>query len=110
MKAIILFVSLFNFTIGFSQGLTQTIRGTIRDKETYEPLIGVKVFVSESEPALLTISDINGEFRIENVPVGKQTIVITYLGYEPVVLKNIDVNSKEVVLKKNTNLCFSLVL
>ncbi len=98
MKAFFLLITLLNFTIGFSQNLTQTVRGTIRDKETYEPLIGVKVMIENSNPLLATITNINGEYRIENVPVGKHNIVYTYLGYEPVVLRNIDVNSKEVVL------------
>jgi len=87
--------------MGFSQSLTQTIRGTVRDKETYEPLIGVKIAIEHSDPALATITNVSGEFRIENVPVGKQTIIITYLGYEPVVMRNIDINSKEVVLNIN---------
>ncbi|MGV6861853.1 MAG: TonB-dependent receptor [Putridiphycobacter sp.] len=88
---------LISFSV-FGQNLTQTIRGTIRDKDTYEQLIGVKIVVQNSDPPIMGITDINGEFRLKNVPVGKQTLIITYLGYETVVLANIDVNSKEVVL------------
>jgi len=87
--------------IGFnaiSQALTQTVRGTIKDQETLESIIGAKFELLNSAPYQATVSDYNGKFRLENVPIGKQTFVISYLGYDIVVLRNIDVNSKEVVL------------
>lgn len=83
---------------GISQTLTQTVRGTIKDKETLEPIIGAKFELLNSDPYLATVSNYNGKFRLENVPVGKQTFVVSYLGYDIVVLRNIDVSSKEVVL------------
>ncbi len=101
MKYFIAFITLINLFNGFTQQLTQTVRGTIRDKETYEPLIGVKIVIENSSPSLATITNVNGEFRIEKVPVGKQTIIVTYLGYEPIIMRNVDVNSKEVVLNIN---------
>jgi len=94
------FVIILTF-IGFnvvSQSLRQTVRGTIKDKETLEPIIGAKFELFNSDPYQATVSDFNGKFRLENVPIGKQTFVISYLGYDIVVLRNIDVNSKEVVL------------
>ena len=101
MKKLVLLLIILNVSFAFSQKLTQTVRGTVRDKETYEPLIGVKVVIDNTAPLLASITNVNGEFRIENVPVGKQTIIITYLGYEPVVMRNVDVNSKEVILNVN---------
>lgn len=95
-----LFITLIVF-IGFNtytQTLTQTVRGTITDQETLEPIIGAKFELFNSEPYRATVSDINGKFRLENVPVGKQTFVVSYLGYDIMILRNIDVNSKEVIL------------
>jgi len=89
------------FLIAFSalaQNLTSTIRGTISDKQTLQPLFGAKVVVLESVPLIGGVTDFNGQFRIENVPVGRQTIQITYLGYETVVMQNLAVTSKEMVL------------
>lgn len=41
----------------------------------------------------------DGRFKLEGVPIGRQGIQITYLGYSPVVMENIQVTSaKEVIL------------
>src|SRR5690606_18379636 len=39
-----------------------------------------------------------GVFRLETVPVGRQSIQVTYIGYEPVVIQNLAVSTKEMVL------------
>jgi hypothetical protein len=45
---------------------------------------------------------VDGTFRLENVPLGRITLQLSYLGYEKSVLPNIVVNSgKEVVLNVN---------
>jgi hypothetical protein len=98
MKALLLFLSIC-LTVSLSgQQLNQTIRGMVKDKETLEPLIGVKVELVNSNPYYAVVTDFNGSFRLTNVPVGRQTIVVSYLGYLPVVLSNLDINSKELVL------------
>ncbi|MFK7795846.1 MAG: carboxypeptidase-like regulatory domain-containing protein [Aureispira sp.] len=60
---------------------TQTIRGKVVDQVSQMPLIGVVILVEELE--LNTTTDIDGNFVLENVPIGRQTITTQYLGYEP---------------------------
>ena len=99
MKASILISVLLFIGVGvFSQNLTQTVRGSLKDKQTFEPLIGAKIIIVGTDPLIGAVSDLDGKFRLENVPVGRQQIAISYVGYEPMVLSNIDVASKEVVL------------
>ncbi len=82
-----------------SQNLTQTIRGSITDKESKFPLIGVNVVVDLPEGIIGTTSDANGRYRLENIPLGRHTVKFTYLGYEDLVLSNIILTSgKEVIL------------
>lgn len=82
-----------------SQTLTQTVRGTILDADSRLPLIGAGVLIPGSNPLIGTVTNLNGEFRLENVPVGRITLQLTYLGYEKKVIPNIVVNSgKEVLL------------
>jgi hypothetical protein len=82
-----------------SQNLTQSVRGVVIDQITNTPLPGANVVILNTEPLLGTATDLDGNFKIEKVPVGKHTIRITYLGYKEVVLPNVVVNSgKEVVL------------
>jgi len=78
----------------------QTIRGRVVDEINKTPLIGVNIMVIGAGEALLgAATDVDGNYRIENVPVGRQTIKITYIGYEEQVIPNVLVTAgKEVIL------------
>jgi hypothetical protein len=94
--ALTLLLFLLSFT-GFSQNLTQTIRGTVTDKDTKAPMEGALIRIEGSE--LGGISDEAGKFRIAAVPVGRINLSVTYIGYEPYVAQQITLNSgKELVL------------
>ena len=95
-------------TLVFSQNLTQTVRGTILDTDSKLPLIAATVIISGSNPIIGTTTDVNGIFRMENIPIGRITLQISYMGYESKIISNIEVNSgKEVFL--NINLQESVV-
>jgi hypothetical protein len=85
--------------MGFSSvfcQVTQTIKGKIMDSESQVSLPGATVVILNSNPLNGATTNIEGEFRIENVPVGRHDLQVSFLGYDPVVL-NIQVNSgKEV--------------
>lgn len=68
--------------------LQQTIRGQVIDEDTRIPLIGANIVIVDSQPLLGATSDFDGNFKIENVPVGRLTLRITYLGYEDALLSN----------------------
>ncbi len=83
-----------------AQNLFQTIRGTVIDNQTQMPLTGATVIVKGTNPVLGTTCDNNGQFRIENVPVGRHDIQINYLGYEMYIIREVLISSaKETVLK-----------
>ncbi|MFA6027143.1 MAG: carboxypeptidase-like regulatory domain-containing protein, partial [Ignavibacteriaceae bacterium] len=93
-----LLIAMFT-TLAFSQKLTQTVRGTITDTDSKLPLIGTNVFIVGTDPVIGTTSDLSGTFRFENIPIGRITIRISYMGYETKTIPDIVVNSgKEVVL------------
>ena len=88
---------------------TQTIRGQVCDVASGEPMIGVTVQVedessgttaaSKSQFTGVAVSDIDGNFVITGVPVGRHSVRASYVGYEPVVLKEQLLSSgKELVL------------
>ena len=66
----------------FTQQTTSVIRGTVIDKVSQATLIGVNVILVGSDPIIGTTTDINGDYRLENVPTGRQTIRVSFLGYE----------------------------
>ncbi len=71
----------------------QTIRGTVVDKESQYPLIGVNVVVQNSNPVLGTATNEKGEFQLKDLPVGKYTLQITYLGYQTAVIRDLEITS-----------------
>lgn len=85
-----------------SQNLTQTIRGTVLDNDSKSPLIGAAVVIPDSLNFIGTSTDLKGSFRLKNIPIGRVSVRVSYMGYETVTLSNIEVNSaKEVVLTIN---------
>ncbi len=84
--------------VGYSQ-ITQTIRGTVIDKISQTTLPGAVVFVVNSQPVIASTANENGEFKLQNVPVGKQSLKISFMGYKLITMQNLSVNAgKELVL------------
>jgi carboxypeptidase-like protein len=52
-----------------SRSFKQTIRGVVIDEDTKSPLIGTNLIIQNSDPILGTVTDTDGKFKIENVPV-----------------------------------------
>lgn len=90
----------FNLSEAFSQvELTQTVRGKIVDATSKMPLIGATIVVDLSQPLKGAITDLDGNFRLEEVSVGRHNFKVSYIGYEPFIASEILVSSgKEVVL------------
>lgn len=84
----------------FSQEmLRQTVKGTIVDQDSNFPVIGASVFVLDSDPLQGGSTDLDGYFVIENVAIGRITLIVTSVGYEPQTIPNIIVGAgKEVVI------------
>ncbi len=76
---------------------TQTIRGTIKDANSQETLPGANILLVDKN--IGTITDINGNFVLEDVPVGRYDIQFSFVGYKPLTIPELVVGSgKEVVL------------
>lgn len=83
-----------------TQTLSQTIRGKVVDQVTQIPMPGATVMVLNTDPLLGEITNELGEFKIPAVPIGSQTLRVSFVGYKDIILPNIQVNSgKEVVLQ-----------
>lgn len=80
-----------------SQPLTQTIRGTVIDKILQKPIAGATISIVGLNKG--DACDIDGNFNIEEVPVGTHTLLITAMGFKDYVMPNIILNTgKEMVL------------
>lgn len=101
MKTILTFIfAIFTFASLFSQG-TQTIRGTVTDEASKAPIAGAIVAIPNGGQgtSLTTVTDSSGNFRISNVPLGRQSLKIAFAGYEELSLPDVMVTAgKEVIL------------
>lgn len=79
---------------------TATIRGVVVDAVTDEPLPGANVMIENTAPLIGTSTNQNGVFEINNVPLGRHDIKVSFLGYKPVLRSGVLVSSgKETVLR-----------
>jgi TonB-dependent receptor len=75
-------------------GQTGTISGKVTDGKTSETLPGVKILVENQTYRM--ISDLDGNFIFQNIPVGTYSLVFNYNGYNTKIISDIAVKSNEV--------------
>jgi CarboxypepD_reg-like domain len=90
---------LYIFQNGIGQTLTQNIKGQVIDAQSEFTLPGANVIVTNTNPVIGTITDANGNFKLENIPVGRHTIQVSFMGYEEAIISEILLGSaKEIIL------------
>ena len=98
MKKSVLIVFIIFSTIAFAftqNGLKQTIRGTVVDGTTEFPLIGANVLIIGTTPPIGVTTDMNGNFIIPDIPLGRVDLEISFIGYKSQVLNNLLLNSAQ---------------
>ncbi|VXD18577.1 TonB-dependent receptor [Marinoscillum sp. 108] len=99
MKTKFLMLTILFLIVSNAYSQTQVIRGKLIDTDSKSPLIGATIRVLGSDPVLGNVTDINGEFRIDRVPLGRVNLMVTYIGYEDRVIPNVLVTAaKEVIV------------
>lgn len=90
---------LLNLAAG-AQSALQTVKGRVADKASKMEIPGATIVILGTDPVLASVTEIDGKFRIEKVPVGRYDIKVNYIGYRELVLPNVLVtNGKEVDLE-----------
>ena len=83
---------------GLIAGTTGKIAGRVTDKNTGEALIGVNVFLEGTNLGATT--DTDGNYVILNIPPGKYTLAVQYVGYRDIRMDGVQV-SIDLTTKKN---------
>jgi len=90
---ILLILSLLLVTGGFREanglGITGILEGTVRDKQSREPLVGVSVFIVGTNQGGTT--DAEGGYRIHNIRAGQYDVRFSYVGYKTVTMKGVTI-------------------
>jgi len=100
MKKILTLVIVIVFPfVSFAQEIKQTIRGVIVDKQSQMTLPGVSVVLLNSNPLRGVATNIDGKFKLTEIPIGRIGLQVTFIGYKPIVLNNLVLSSaKELIL------------
>ena len=88
-----LFLFCFLYFSLSAQSSTQTIKVTVTDKDSHQPLIGATISIEGIEPMMGTTTDLDGNFRLDQVPVGRHTLRCQYVGYASFVSDNVIIKS-----------------
>lgn len=97
-RLVALYLALLPFIV--SSQITQTIRGKVIEKETQQSIPGANVVVitDTTDGIKGAATDIDGNFRIPGVKIGKQTVKVTYVGYANVFIDITLTSAKEIIL------------
>ncbi len=83
-----LVLAFFSATI-VQAGVVGKISGLVEDSKTGKPIVGATVRINGT--SFVTKTDVDGEFFVINMPVGKYDISVTSVGYERIVRKDVRV-------------------
>lgn len=90
MKTIVLFFLCLTSGLAFSQ--TGIIMGKVTDKQSEKPIANANVVVVGIEN-VATTTDEEGNFKLSNVPLGRQNVEVSIVGYEVALISEIDVTA-----------------
>ena len=108
MKQRIVFVMCLCFLLMngvFAQ--TKSLKGTVKDK-LGESIIGASVLIEGTSQG--TITDLDGNYVIENIPAGKNVLVVSYVGYQTQKLEIDGRNVINVILQEDTEVLDEVVV
>lgn len=90
--------------LGNLDAQTNTITGKLIDEASLAPIAGATVTLN-NHADVKTVTDANGNFRLTGVPLGRQTVIITIIGYESLYLSDLLITAgKELQLNNITML------
>lgn len=99
---LLLLISAIGTVVAFAQtneSLTQQVKGTISDAASKSALIGATIQVLNSNPIIGTVTNLDGEFTLHHIPVGRVDFLVSYLGFESKTVSNVVIHSgKETIL------------
>lgn len=105
-KLLLLLPALFLLPFLSSKSIAQSgsLKGFVYEKETGEPVLFTNVYFYKTSIGAPT--DANGYFAITKIPPGDYTLMVTYIGFDtlmmPITIKAGELQSKKLYLTKST--------
>lgn len=87
--------------INWANSQTQTVRGTLYDRESQQVIEGAAVLIySGPDSGKISITNGHGEFKLDSVQLGRINLIVIKKEYQDQILNNIIITSgKEVILR-----------
>ena len=89
IRQLLLLFSLFGSLFSMAQ-INGIVRGTVKDKNTQETIIGAIISIDGSTTGAIT--DIEGNYKL-SLPVGTYNLKASFLGYTTLIQYNISITS-----------------
>jgi hypothetical protein len=86
---ILIFQLAYNFNLKGQELYTQNIKGIVRDADSQKALVGAAIKIEDVGSSKSVTTDEQGQFKFENIPVGRHDLSVSFIGYEPLNIKNI---------------------
>ncbi|MTB52862.1 TonB-dependent receptor [Lewinella sp. W8] len=97
--SLLILLTIILLALSSTLALAQSVKGYLLDAQSEMPLIGATVELITVDPLRGATTDVDGYFTLPNVPPGRHTLRISYLGYEGQSLPNVLVTrGKDVIL------------
>ena len=84
-------VSILLFAVTLNAGTNGTLEGTVSDKQSKELLPGATIKISGLNIGAVT--DPNGYYTINNIPSGIYDVVVSYVGYSTLTIKDVRIKA-----------------
>lgn len=83
MKYAFIFALMLLADVVNAQVVTQTLKGTVRNSASQQPLTGASISLTAQDYNNGTVTDDAGKFALDDVPPGRYKVTISFTGFSP---------------------------
>jgi TonB-dependent receptor len=95
MRKVLLFIALITSSL-IAAGQTGSIKGSVKDAATGDGVIGANVFIKGTTQG--SSVDIDGNFEISKIAVGKHTLIVSFISYKTDTIQDVIVYADQTTL------------
>ena len=105
-RKVVMFLTCLFIGIGLASGQNRTIRGNVTSAEDGMPVVGASIIIDGT--TIGTVTDLDGNFTIANVPSSAKTMTVSYVGMKS---QKVDVASNvRVVLQPDSEMIDEVIV
>ena len=100
MRRIYLLIAIAMMPLLSLSQITQSVRGRVIDAVSQRTLPGASVVLVDTTQTIGTSTDLDGTFKLENIPIGRISLKVSFIGYQDRIFENLVLSpSKQMVME-----------